>query len=223
MNVYVVWADIYAQISGSISDGNDAMKISPPARVWPPSLGGGSLLGTLDHDANNALTYRYAIGKIQISAFLTPSQASAVIDRTKWDIKRTVTAAAWDNGGHYVNGEWQQGPSLSVANMDDTSPAVWKDVDPLSGTSTGQLYDLDAAGCSVALPGTTINHTSEIYVNFTQWATVTLDTSYKVSDNVIWSWQAQVDGDKPAGSRVELNQLSTQAINIPGAPHYAQR
>jgi hypothetical protein len=73
------------------------------------------------------------------------------------------------------------------------------------------------------LGGTEINHTSESYVNFTQWITVTLDAETICSDNALWSYQAQVDGDKAVGSRIDLNQLSTGSINIPAGPHYTKR
>jgi hypothetical protein len=85
------------------------------------------------------------------------------------------------------------------------------------------IYDMDAPGCSAVLSGTTIYHTSETYANFTEFATVTLDAETTCSDNAYWSYQAQVDGDKAAGSRIDLNQLNTQLITIPNGPHYTFR
>ena len=75
---------------------------------------------------------------------------------------------------------------------------------------------------AVALPGVTIDHISETYLNFKEWAQVTLDADERISDKENWSYEARVDVDK-ANNKVELNILRTSHITIPGAAHYAAR
>jgi hypothetical protein len=133
---------------------------------------------------------------------------------------------AWDNAGHYNGATWVMGPSLldlDTANTDDTGDAEFQDLDPTSGGSVDTIYDQDYPGVSTLLHLNVI-HNSEVYVNFTQFVTVTLDVpDATCSDNALWSYQAQVDVDKAAGSRIDLNQLGTGAINIPDAPHYGKK
>ncbi len=189
---------------------------------------GRKALGTKDHDALPGLTYAYTIGQMQATGKLMPAGVGQIISTSAWKLKRTVQAVAWDNGGYYTNGTdnttWAAGPSVQkAAGSDDTSDAAQLDLDPTSGGSVDTIYDEDAPGCSTALNGTTIYHTSELYANFTQFVTVTLDTETLCSDSAVWSYQAQVDGDKAAGARIDLNKLDTQLITIPNAPHYAHR
>jgi hypothetical protein len=86
-------------------------------------------------------------------------------------------------------------------------------LDPTTTDPTGSIYDLDPPGCSTVLGGRTIRHNSETYMNFTQFVIVTLDKEANCSDKVPWSYQAQINGDNKAGSKVDLNKLDTKWID----------
>jgi hypothetical protein len=221
LDVWIIWSNLTVGIAGNISADDNATGLV--SGNWPDADGGGKALGAIDADGTPKLTNAFAQGNIEGRAQLTPPGIEKIIDKTKWKMKRTVTAIAWDNGGNYNGGAWAAGPSVNRTNSDDTSGATWTDLDPTSMGSTGQIYDLDSPGCSCKLRGTTINHTSELYANFIEYATVTLDAETQCSDNVQWAYQAQIDGDKPAGSRVDKNQLYTNAILMPDSPHYQKR
>src|SRR6266446_379416 len=219
VDVWVLWADLVVTIGAAdtIDTGNDASGLAARHK-WPAMLGGGNNLGPIASESTT-LTYAYTIGKIQAKATLSPPGIEDVV-RTNWKVKRKVTSRGWDNGGHYSGATWVAGPSVADNDKDDTSGREWTDLDPCSGISNREIYDLDAPGCSVALAGTTIHHTSEYYGNFTQSVTVTLDTEVQCSEDKLWSYTAWVDADK-ATDKVENNQLSLLHIPIPGASHYS--
>jgi len=130
-------------------------------------------------------------------------------------LRRKLWLISWDNDGK---------PSDKPNGGDDTSDAAWKDEDPSSGKSTREIYDSDPPGCSNTLPGTTINHTAESYVNFDQYVTVSIyPTQERCSEVKPWSYQARVDGDKPKGKRIELNELKTSHITLPKKAFYEKR
>jgi hypothetical protein len=127
-------------------------------------------------------------------------------------MKRTKTKKAFDNGSL----------SDSSTDADDTSASDWIDIDPKSGSSTRELYDLDAPGCSNTLSGNTVDHTAELYENFKQFAAVVLDSEQVCSEKKLWSYQAQVDVDKASG-KVEHNELKLSHITIPSSSKYSVR
>jgi hypothetical protein len=231
VNIWIIWATVTIQITDNRADDNNAD--ADTGGNWPANYGGGKTLGAIDHDAVPGLTYAYTIGKIQATGKLTPAGIGQVIAKDAWKLKRTVEAVAWDNVGHYTNQNdpttWAAGPSVQrAAGTDDTTntPSL-RDWDPTSGGSVDTIYDTDAPGCSTALDGITIYHTSELYANFTQFVTVTLDAEETCSDNAVWSYQAQVDVDKDAGKRIDLNKLDTALIDvaarIKNGPNYLKR
>lgn len=226
--IWIIWAEVTIQIAGDRANDNNAQSFTDNGGNWTADKGGGKALGAIDHDAVAGLTYAYTIGKIQATGKLTPAGIGGVVSKTAWKLKRTKEKKAWDNGGRYTNPAdnttWAAGPSSqAAAGADDTSNAPFSDLDPTSGGSVDTIYDRDAPGCSNVLNGITIYRTSELYQNFTQFVTVTLNAEETCSDNALWSYQARVDGDKAAGARVELNKLDTKHIVIPAAPHYAKR
>jgi hypothetical protein len=228
VNIWIIWATVTIQLTDTdkVAQDDNSSLFTDNGGNWPDALGGGTGLGPIDHDAVPGLTYAYTVGKMQATGKLTPPGIGTVISTTAWKLNRTREDIAWDNGGHYSFGIWVMGPSSQdPAGKNDITAegAASQDWDPTSGGSVDTIYDVDAPGCSVMLGGTEINHTSESYVNFTQWITVTLDAETICSDNALWSYQAQVDGDKAVGSRIDLNQLSTGSINIPAGPHYTKR
>lgn len=187
VNIWVIWANVTIQVGGKLANDNNAEMFTDNNGNWRADLGGGNALGAIDHDAVPGLTYAYTIGKIQATGKLTPPGIGRVISTTAWKFKRTREDVAWDNGGHYTNpnnnASWAAGPSAQdPGGTDDTSAAQYSDLDPTSGGSVDTIYDVDAPGCSTIL-GTTIYHTSETYVNFTQFVTVTLDAETTCSDN----------------------------------------
>ncbi len=224
--VYVtaIWATISIkyQAAESIDGGNGATELDEGN--WPAYAGGGKNLGGIDHDGTPGLTYAYSIGKIEAKAVLSPE---GIEDQgLTWHWRRKVTAKSWDNGGNYLLAAWDEGPAINLSNFNDTIYPQMTDLDPKSGSSTREIYDLDAPGCSCCLgPGTaTIYYTSEVYANFRQYVTVEINgTEPQCSADALWSYQARIDMDKPAGSRVELNQLQLSHITIPSDPHYSKR
>lgn len=216
--IWIIWADVTIAISGWLSPGNNAANHYPPFTpadlTWAPMFGGGNTTGVIDHDGTPALTFAYTLGRIEAKAVLSPAGIENVVDRTKWKFRRSYAVKAWDNAASSAD---------FPAGTDDTSKPGALDIDPKSGTSTREIYDTDTPGCSVALTGITINHTSELYVNFTQWVTVTLDAEAECSDFAPWSYRARVDGDKAVGQRVELNVLDISHYALPATPYYAAR
>lgn len=214
LDLWVLWCDITITMAATdeIDSGNDAAKLAAN-HSWPNMLGGGNKLGKEDHDANATLTYAYTVGKIQAKGTLAPDGIEDVITNDAWKIRRKVTMTGFDNGTK----------TLERADADDPSNAGWKDLNPKSGTSTREIYDLDAPGCSVKLPGISIDHTAEIYANFTQWVTVTLDSEVRCSDEKTWSYEARIDVDK-ANGKVEANALSATPISpVPSTARYPAR
>jgi len=211
VDVWVLWAELVVTIGAAdtIDTGNDASGLAA-GHKWPAMLGGGNKLGPITKEGTT-LTYAYAVGKIQAKATLTPVGIEDVVV-SHWHMKRKRTNKDWDNGVSSTND----------VDVDDTSGADWVDLDPKSGTSARELYDLDAPGVSTSLAGTAINHTSESYTNFTQFVTVTLDTEVQCSDNKLWSYEVRIDVDKATG-KVEKNALSLSHITIPASKHYPTR
>jgi hypothetical protein len=230
VDIWIIWADVTIQLTDNLAKDNDCKLLTDNAGKWPDNLGGGTGLGAIDHDAVAALTYGYTVGRMQATGKLTPAGIGKVVSTTGWKLNRTREDVGWDNGGHYTGATWAAGPSIQdAAGTSDISAggADSRTWDPTSGGKVDTIYTIDAPGCSCVLPGITINHTSEIYVNFTQWVSVTLDAETICSSNAIWSYQAQVDGDKAAGKRIDLNKLDTAAIDIAArikaGPNYAMR
>jgi hypothetical protein len=212
LDVWIIWADLDIKIGtgDTIDAGNDAPGLAP-GHKWPSELGGGNNLGPISKEGTS-LTYAYTIGKIQAKATLSPAGVEDVVARTAWLMRRKRTNKAFDNGVI----------SDDSTDKNDTSSADWVDLDPKSGSSTREIYDLDAPGCSAKLVGTAINHTSEYYINFKQWVAVTLDSEAVCSDEKLWSYQARIDADK-AASKVEINELRLSHITIPAGAHYPTR
>ncbi|MHC4529903.1 MAG: hypothetical protein ACYS29_18700, partial [Planctomycetota bacterium] len=226
VDVWIVWASLEVQIDANetIDHGNGATMLVDhnwPTEDPPAALGGGKKLGPMDYDGTPSMTYRYAIGKMQAKASLIPAGIEDVVEQG-WHMKRILNGKVWHNGGAYdlVTGEFYPTGTYILTNEDDTSPASAVDLDPNSGSSTRELYDLDAPGCpALWLSGTTIYYTSESYGNFDQYVTVDLPSDNNCSNTVEWSYTAWVDMDKAAGSRVEKNELSLSSITIPSSAH----
>ena len=111
------------------------------------------------------------------------------------------------------------GPSAADAGANDDSAAVFEDSDPTDADG-GTIYDLDAPGCSFVLPGDTINHTSEVYINFSEYAVVTLDKKYSCSNPADFYYEAQVDADNKV---VNANKLGNGSTTLPASPFYTKR
>jgi hypothetical protein len=209
LTVWVIWADLEVKIgtSETIDGGNDASGLAA-GHNWPAMLGGGNKLGEMSSEGTG-LTYAYTVGKMQAKATLKPDGIEDVV-RNQFKMRRKVTMKSYDDGSQ----------SASRTDADDTSPARWTDIDPKSGSSTREIYDVDAPGCSATLSGTTVNHTAECYDNFTQYVTVTLDTELVCSEEKLWSYEARVNVDK-ASDKVELNKLRLAHVAIPAGAHYS--
>lgn len=210
VDVWVIWADLEVKIGSgdTIDTGNDASGLAA-GHKWPSWLGGGNQLGPMTSEGTS-LTYGYTIGKMQAKATLSPPGIEDVV-RSGWHMRRRKTVKGYSNGSQY----------RSDVNASDNSTANWVDEDPKSGTSTREIYDLDAPGNDAAITVPLV-HTHEVYKNFTQSVIVTLDSEVLCSDETLWSYQARIDADKATG-KVELNQLALSHVSIPAAAHYSVR
>jgi hypothetical protein len=148
VDVWVIWADLEIKIGSgdTIDTGNDASGLAA-GHKWPSFLGDGNNLGPMVSDGT-PLTYNYVVGKMQAKATLSPTGIEDVVT-SNWQMRRKKTVKGYSNGVQYRS----DGP-----DVDDTSDADWVDNDPKSGTSTREIYDLDAPGCDRANGGL-INHT----------------------------------------------------------------
>ena len=149
---------------------------------------------------------------MQAKATLTPDGIEDVIDRNAWRMRRTRTFTAFDDGHKSTD---------PYGDYPDPSGSDYMDLDPKSGSSVREIYDLDGPACSTVW-GTNITHTAETYANFKQWAAVMLDQELVCSDVKLWSYQARVDVDKD-DNEVELNEMHLFHIPIPAVPHYSKR
>jgi hypothetical protein len=213
LQVWVIWANlaITCGTSDTIDSENNAANLD--GGNWPPALGGGNNLGPLSHLQNPNLTYAFTIGKMQAKATLQPAGVGEVVGSGFWAFRRHLEYIAWDNGIlTAVN-------TNSFTGVDAFAPD-WMDLDPtLTG---GNIYDLDAPSCPI-LMGIDINHTSEVYDDFEEFATVTLGgVEQPCSNTNTWSYTAQVDADNPT-NEVQLNSVSTSLISLPSSPHYTTR
>jgi len=213
ISVWVLWSQITIKTTGTVSTGDDAA-ILDANHFWPLILGGGNSLGPIDHFTNTNLTYSTCVGRMEAEADLQPSGIANVIT-SGWHLHRTAQFIAWNNGALTAS-------DTNNFTYDDTSSPEALDEDPRSGTSTGQIYDLDGPGCPI-IQGTTVNHTSEVYDNFKECATLTLGgVEQPCSDTNTWSYSVQIDIDKST-NKVELNSLTTSLITIPTTSHYTPR
>jgi hypothetical protein len=211
LQVWVIWANltITCETSDTINPENLAANLDNGD--WPTALGGGNNLGPLSHLQNPNLTYAFAVGKMQAKAILQPAGVGEVVSGLAF--RRQLNFIAWDNGVLTVDN------TNSFTYVDAFAPD-WMDLDPtLTG---GNIYDLDAPSCPIHT-GIDINHTSEVYDNFEEFATITLGgVEQPCSNTNTWSYEAQIDDDKTT-NQVELNSVSTSLITLPSSPHYTTR
>ena len=211
LEVWVIWADIEVKIGDgdTLDSGNDSSGLAA-GHKWPAALGGGNKLGPIS-SIDTGLVYSYVVGKMQAKAILSPPGIEDIV-KSGWSMRRKKTIKGYSNGTQY---------RTTGVDDDDTSYADWVDNDPKSGTSKGEIYDLDAPGCDVATAAN-MDRTHEVYKNFKQYVTVTLDSEQICSEDKAWSYQVWIDLDKATG-KVEKNSLSLSHITIPTTPHYAAR
>lgn len=229
--LWIIWSTYEIRLSGATDTGqkckaqNADTILGPPngAGKWRADVGGTTTCGPDDHDSNPAVVYKYAVGRTQGICTLKPGGIGQIIKAGSWNMARHVKVIAWDNGGNYNGGAWAAGASIDQADRNDQGPDFAVDLDPSDTDGPDKLYDADPPACSVLLAGLTINHTSELYANFTAWATITLDGTTDICDHVSYSYKAQVDIDA-AAQHVVANTLSTTAIAPwPAAPKWAKR
>lgn len=217
LNLWVIWADLTINVGGILDSNDHAFLLVSNNLVsynWPTptnfhvpmsgdnnGLGGGVELGPTDCTINSDLNYAYTIGKMEAKAVLYPTGIGNILTN-EWKLKRTVISIAWDNAG---------APSLSNGppGSDDTSDTRCQSLNPISGA----IFDLDAPGCSVTLPGTLIDHTAEYYGNFYEYVTVNLNGPQVCSDTKTWNYRAQVD--LTGIPIVQLNSLTTGTNDLP--------
>lgn len=211
VNVWVIWSKVKIQTAGTTGPNNNATNLLNGN--FPGNVGGGNELGKMNHDLTPGLTYCYAIGKMQSTADLTPPGIGAIIANSAWSQKRLVTVTAWDNGGNQLKWVNQDDPCQDFAQDKNAGP---------TGGHLDKIYDIDYPGCSTQ-KHFNINHTSETYANFTQWATVNLGAQTRCSDDALWFYEARVDVDKPVGLRVFPNKIDTGSTKIRDKPFFDPR
>jgi hypothetical protein len=220
LNVWVVWANLTVKTSGTLDPDDKAQVLDngnwpTPASINYPitfhGLGGGNGLGPIDCLSNTNLNYAYTVGRMEAKAILEPTGIGNLLSSTNiWDMKRTRIVIAWDNGGS---------PSFSnpPPGTNDTSGSFFKYLNP----TNGEMFDLDAPGCSLTFQGTFILHTAECYDDFYEYVTINLGNGDQIcSETNTWSYMAQVDGD---ASMVRTNVLSTSLITLPTTSYYTHR
>lgn len=229
VSVWILWCDLVIQIkpNQTIAKGNNAGFLDPN-HTWPSHLGGGNQLGpwsATDEAMTDArysdVGYKFAFGKMQAKATLQPPGVEDVLRDPifgysgLFEIKRMMTSRLYENGSLEDRED----------DADDTSDKEFVDLDPGSGSSQREMYDLDAPAC----PGVTYEtidvrrRTSEAYYNFTQYVTVILDDDKeKCSDDKKWSYAGQIDFDKQK-KKVEKNTLSLGHIALPETSKYDER
>lgn len=211
--MWVIWAKVTLNLAGNLSKYDQAQVVTNG--TWAKSIGPNGALGPVNRFQFPQL-FNAAAGRFEAVANIYPKGVWDAVKSGAWYLNRTRSDIAWDNAGHYVNGRWLAGPSFNDRSVNDTSLWFWQ-YDVPSDLNGGTIYDLDAPGC----PSDYIEiHTSETYVNFSEYATVKLDKVLTCSANADFSYAAQVDLDN---KRVDMNSLGNGSITLPGIPHYTKR
>jgi len=221
VNVWVVWSDLTVKVSGTLDADDKAAVLNngnfPTQNTTYGSwgLGGGNNLGPIDCLNYSDLNYCYTIGKMEAKAVLQPSGIGNLLSNTNnWNMKRTVIAEFWDNGGSPSS---TTGGTILPSAQDDTGIPRVKYLNPIHG----DIFDLDWPGCPSSF-GTNINHTAEIYGNFYEYVTVNLGSGDQLcSSTNTYSYEAQIDNDTT--NKVHLNSLSTSLITLTNSPYYTHR
>lgn len=217
---WFVWGLIDVQIQGALdADNNAEMLAAGPS--WPSNflgkyhLGPGNWLGTTSKDEFPAISYAYAIGRVQIKVRLGPEGITDIVPSDRWSVARRMWVRAWDNGVLTFD-------EADYAGEDDDSPDYAVDTDPGDGN---EIFDLDVPGCSATLPGDQINHNAEAYMNFDSCARIKLGPTYRYritgKTPGKWSYVARVNIDNPGSQKVDKNELKNSWVEIPDEPFYS--
>ena len=239
VDVWIIWANtvVTAGSNDTIDSGNDAVLLVDGN--WPDVLGGGKKLGPIDHNGTPGFTYKYAGGKIQAKATLTPEGVEDVIQDSAWGWRRDIEGQGryWDNAGNYLlpnEGTWNSGFLMATgfeSTADGSIPSNNVDLTPDSGSSTREIYNLDCPAVPLTVlglpgaPGMTVFYTTDGYINFSQYAIIDLGAAEpeKCSNSVDWSYKAWVDVDKSPGNRVDKNEVKVSHTTTQDSSHYNRR
>lgn len=228
--IWVIWGTYTIRIDGT----TDAAQICEDQAYpvidggfWLDFLGGGYTLGPIDHCHNPLLSLCYAVGRTQGIAKLDPSGIGNVVEHGAWKMIRKATTKLFKNGLPY-NGK----TTPDRVDVTDISDPQALDLDPsgvLNGQGTDKLYDADTPGSNATDfqngPAATIDHTSEVYDNFSAWAIITLDAPFECTNKVEYSYQVRVDLDSADGNcaEIDLNKLLRSYVVIPTSAYYQHR
>ncbi len=243
--VFPIWAELEIRTAGNLSPDNGAPELQAGIVFgqqkqfgWREdedglqALGGGTQLGSIDHDSHPSFRMAYAAGKVEAVAHIQPP---SLVDYFHyghtWKMQREVVKEhVWDNGGKTILNPAAQSPDellweegVLVLSGDDTSNPNNLDLDPYDHLIRGKLFDVDSPGCS-PVRYLSIRHTCEVYINFNQWVAVVIDgESVPCSEVKPWSYESQVDIDRPVGQRVLRNSVKSLHIEIPDTKTFATR
>lgn len=229
--IWVIWATYQIRIDGDLDQTQNSSLLVYRNNQWewpiysPVALGGGTSLGPIDVCSHPSMTYRYAVGRTQGVAYLTPSGIEQRVNPNSWRMRRNAVLKAYDNGIIVVNESPTEAQKLTGS---DNSNAFALDQDPTDnplGKPQNTIYDLDTPGCPTrraAGSGLDIDHTSETYDNFDSWAAVILNGEFRCSEYAEWSYKARLDGDL-AGCKTTGNALYSNHIDMSNPRFYDNR
>lgn len=230
VDIWVIWVDVDIDTDKN-HNLDPILKGKIPALLtrlgaWNEMMGRGTSLGSTDSFSNNRLTYARAIGKMQATGTIKPAGAEFVISKNAWGWIRTVNFLSYDNGGHYENDIWKDGPSSpGIADFPDGPDPRFSVLDPT--ITGGKIFNLDTPACSVVL-GFDIKHNSELYANFDQYATVNLggQDPLRCSDIKLWRYWVRVNLDLLPANPVLMNDVEKVAnahTPLPNGPHFTRK
>jgi len=223
--IWVIWATYQIRITGNLDDSQHSTYALDGN--WLALLGGGSSLGPADVCSHPTLTYRYAVGRTQGIAYLTPAGVEQRVNPSSWQMRRQKVSLFYDNGSlGYKN------PAYPAVDPDNSNSSAL-DLNPTDNPSQGPpntIYDVDAPGCPLSAPtgnespADPIDHTAEHYANYDSWASIILNGEYRCSDFAEWSHKARLDADRigPCNTTV-VNQVTASHIDISNPRFYDPR
>ena len=108
---------------------------------------------------------------MQATGTILPNEAANVINKGAWGWVRTKEKNAFDNGilSSHADAGTPDGPNPANSDLDPT-------------TTGGKIFNLDAPGAPNVGGGINVNHTTELYENFIQYATIDLNGVTRCSD-----------------------------------------
>jgi hypothetical protein len=175
--------------------------------------------GSVSTDNSASSTYASLLGTTSLGAFMSSGTGNH-IRRNGVEIVATASPSNY-TGSITINREVVATKNYndmtltgSAGPFADTSDASLRDDDPLSGGSSGKVYDLDAPGIG-SIASTPLNTILRRRTNFRQWATV---GGNRVSTDLTWFQRISIiktsSGDQLNNDLSGDNTVGTGATNL---------